>query len=88
MSFVILCGSGREAGLATAAQEAQLKEYADKRRAERKAAMEKMDQSIRSILTAEQQQQYDKNLAERKQRMEKRKIMRKERKNSQPSKDN
>lgn len=78
----------KRGGLATAAQEAQLKEMHDKKKAERAAARQKMDQSIRSILTADQQQQYDKNLAERKQKMEQRKNRRMERKNSQPSKDN
>ena len=78
----------KRSGLATAAQEAQLKESMDKRKSERDAVRAKMDQSIRSILTAEQQQQYDKNLAERKQKMEQRKNMRKERKSSQPSKSN
>jgi len=78
----------KRSGLATSAQEAQLKEYMEKRNSERTAARTKMDQSIRSILTAEQQQQYDKNLAERKQKMEQRKNMRKERKSSQPKESN
>ena len=78
----------KRSGLATSAQEAQLKGITEKRRSERAVARTKMDQSIRSILTAEQQQQYDKNLAERKQKMEGRKNMHRERKNSQPSKNN
>ncbi|NNE98589.1 MAG: hypothetical protein HKN25_06180 [Pyrinomonadaceae bacterium] len=73
----------KRSGLATSAQEAELKTMMDKRKAERDAARKQMDASIRSILTAEQQEQYDKNLAERKQMMEKRKSMRKERKGSQ-----
>ncbi len=60
-------------GLLTTAQEQRLQTIRTERMAARKAEMDKMNASIRSILTAEQQTQYDKNLAEAKQRMEERK---------------
>ena len=78
----------KRSGLATTAQEAQLKQMHEQKKAERDSKRKQMDQSIRSILTSEQQVQYDKNLAERKQKMEQRKKRYMERKNSQPSKNN
>jgi len=77
----------KRSGLATSAQEARLKSIHEEMMTARKTDQEKMNQSIRSILTPEQQTTYDKNIAEGKQRMEERKKkmeehrkMRKERK--------
>ncbi len=63
----------KRSGLLTTAQEQRLKSIHTERMAERKAEMDKMNASVRSILTADQQTQYDKNQAESKQRMEERK---------------
>jgi len=63
----------KRSGLATAAQEKQLTDMLSQMRAQRKANREKMSDSIRSILTAEQQAQFDKNIADGKKRMEERK---------------
>ena len=70
----------KRSGLATEAQTKRFNELRESMRANRKAEREKMSQSIRSILTPEQQTQYDKNIAEGKARMEERKKRHEERK--------
>ncbi len=69
----------RRSGLATEAQKKQLTDTLNQRRAARKANRAKMSDSIRSVLTAEQQVQYDKNIADGKKHMKDRKKRREER---------